>query len=300
MMVDTLENPTPVASTQTLVTRSLRKRPRVRSARDVAIWFAVAWLVVLALAAVSAPLLPIPRYDEIVGIPYEPLFSSDGILGTDSIGRSILSRALYGARASFTVGFVAAAIGVVVGGLLGLVAGHFRGFVEAVVDVLAEVVQAFPPMLFLVALAAAIRPTLMTLTVSMAVLMIPAFARMTKGAVVAQSTREFVTAARGMGAGHLRIMFREVLPNTVMSLVSFTIISVALLIVIEGSVSFLGYGIPAPSPSWGGMIAEAQSQLRQHPSAALVPIVLLFLTVFSLNSVGDWLRDRFDVGQSQL
>lgn len=299
-MADTLQRTVSASAAETVDTDASRRHPRERGAVDIGIWFAAAWVVGLVLAAVIAPLLPIPSYDEIVGIPYEPLFSTDALLGTDSIGRSILSRALYGARASFTVGFVAAAIGVVIGGLLGLVAGHFRGFIEAVVDVLAEVVQAFPPMLFLVALAAAIRPSLTTLTVSMAVLMIPAFARMTKGAAVAQSAREFVTAARGMGAGHLRIMFREVLPNTVMSLVSFTIITVALLIVIEGSVSFLGYGIPAPHPSWGGMIAEAQSQLRQHPSASLVPIVLLFLTVFSLNSIGDWLRDRFDVGQSQL
>ncbi len=300
MMVDTLRPPRPAATTEALVTRSLRRRPRTRGARDVGIWLATAWLAALTLAAIFVSALPLPSYDQIVGTPYQPLFSPDAVLGTDSIGRSILSRALYGARASFTIGFLAAAAGVVLGGLLGLIAGHFRGFVEAIVDILAEVVQAFPAMLFLVALAAAVRPSITTLTVTLAVLMIPAFARLTKGAVVAQSTREFVTAARGMGAGHLRIMFREVLPNTVMSLVSFSIIAVALLIVVEGSVSFLGYGIPAPYPSWGGMIAEAQDQLREHPSAALVPIVLLFLTVFSLNSIGDWLRDRFDVGQSQL
>lgn len=298
-MTDTL-TPRAAATTEAVVTRSLRRRPRTRSARDVWLLLAAAWLILLGLAAILVPFLPLPSYDAIVGAPYRPFFSPDAPLGTDSIGRSILSRALYGARASFTIGFVAAGIGLVLGGLLGLVAGHFRGLAEAAVDIMAEVVQAFPPMLFLVALAAAIRPSLATLTISMAILMIPAFARMTKSAVVAQSAREFVTAARAMGAGHLRIMFREVLPNTVMSLVSFTIVVMALLIVIEGSVSFLGYGIPAPYPSWGGMVAEAQSQLREHPTVALVPIVLLFLTVFSLNSIGDWLRARFDVGQSQL
>ncbi|PRI10387.1 ABC transporter permease [Leucobacter massiliensis] len=261
---------------------------------------AVVWLAALTLLAATVELLPVPAYDSIVGAPFQPMLSPDAPLGTDAIGRSIFSRAIYGARASLTFGFIAAVIALVLGGLLGLVAGYFRGVMETLVDLCSEVVQAFPAMLFLVALAAAIRPSLATLTISMAVLMVPAFARMMKGAVLAQTGREFVSAARAQGAGPLRIMFREILPNTLMSIASFGIMVMATLIVIEGSVSFLGYGIPAPQPSWGGMVAESQSQLATQPAAVMIPIVFLFLTVFALNTLSDWMRSRFDVGQNQI
>ncbi|UOQ57453.1 ABC transporter permease [Leucobacter allii] len=277
------------------------RRPRSGGlARRAGLVFAVVWLLLLTALATSVQWLPIPSYDEIVGAPFQPVFAPDAPLGTDSIGRSIFSRAIYGARASLTLGVVAAAISLVLGGLLGLVAGYYRGVMETVVDLCSEVVQAFPAMLFLVALAAAIRPSLATLTISMAVLMVPAFARMMKGAVLAQTGREFIAAARAQGAGPIRIMFREILPNTLMSIASFAIMVTATLIVIEGSVSFLGYGIPAPQPSWGGMVAESQSQLATHPAAVMIPIVFLFLTVFALNAMSDWLRARFDVGQNQI
>lgn len=268
--------------------------------RNVGLLIGICWLFGLTLMALLVNVLPIPAYDQIVGTPLQGLFSDGAPLGTDQIGRSILSRVLYGAQTSLILGLVSSAIGVVMGGLLGLVAGYFRGVIEVIVDIIADVVLAFPPILFLVALAAAVRPSLTSLTISMAILMVPSFARMTKGAVIAQSEREFVHAARALGASHTRIIFREIFPNILMSLVSFTVIVMALVIVIEGSVSFLGYGIPVPFPSWGGMVAEAQNQLANHPSTVLIPIVFLFMTVFSLNAIGDWLRARFDPGQSQL
>lgn len=280
-------------------TRPIVTGRRVSRGAQVSFWIGAGWLTVLVLLAAGADVLPIAPYDRMVGAPLQPPGLTEPF-GTDEIGRSVFSRVIYGARTSLVVGTVASVIGVVLGGLLGLVAGYFRGIIETLVDILAEVVQAFPALLFLVAMAAVVRPSLSTLTISLAVLMVPAFARMTKGAVLAQANREFVFAARALGAGHARVLFREILPNTVMSLVSFAIVVMALMIVIEGSVSYLGYGIPLPSPSWGGMAAESEARFATHPHLVLVPVLFLFATVYALNAVGDHLRRRFDVGQSQL
>lgn len=286
------------ASVKPAVGRAPRRRPH---AADIPFWVGVAWLALLLLVTAFVDLLPVAAYDELVGPPRQDPQLSAEFLGTDQIGRSVLSRVLYGARSSMTVGLVAAVIGVSVGGLLGLLAGYFRGAIEAVVDTLAEVVLAFPPILFLIALAAAMRPSLATLTVSLALLLTPSFARMTKGSVVAQANREFVLAAKAMGASHRRVMFREILPNTLMSMLAFSVVVMALLIVIEGSLSFLGYGMPMPYPSWGGMVAESKDLLATNPSLVFIPVFFLFMTVYSLNTVGDHLRRRFDVaGQAQL
>ena len=264
------------------------------------LWIGAVWIAGLVLAALLADLLPIAGYDEVVGAPMQSPQLTGELLGTDAIGRSVLSRIVHGARASIGVGLTAATVGLVIGGFIGLLAGYFRGLIEAAIDTLAEVVQAFPPLLFLIALAAALRPSLTSLTLSLAVLIIPSFARMTKGSVVAQSSREFVLAARAMGASHWRIMFREILPNALMSIVGFSVVVMALLIVIEGSLSFLGFGMPMPYPSWGGMVAEGKDRIATHPSLVFVPVFFLFMTVYALNTVGDHLRRRFDVEQSQL
>jgi peptide/nickel transport system permease protein len=284
----------PVTKAQPAGTPVRRRRP------DLPLWIGVVWIACLALVALLADVLPIAGYDEVVGSPMQSPHLTGELLGTDAIGRSVLSRILYGARASMAVGLTAAVVGLVVGGFLGLLAGYFRGLIEAAIDTLAEVVQAFPPLLFLIALAAALRPSLTSLTLSLAILIIPSFARMTKGSVVAQSSREFVLAARAMGASHWRIMFREILPNALMSIVAFSVVVMALLIVIEGSLSFLGFGMPMPYPSWGGMVAEGEDRIASRPSLVFVPVFFLFMTVYSLNTVGDHLRRRFDVEQSQL
>lgn len=274
--------------------------PARRRRANLPVWIAALWIAGLVLVALLADVLPIASYDEVVGPPMQGPRPAGELLGTDAIGRSVLSRIVYGARASMAVGLAAAVVGLVVGGFLGLLAGYFRGPIEAAIDTLAEVVQAFPPLLFLIALAAALRPSLTSLTFSMAVLIIPSFARMTKGSVVAQSSREFVLAARAMGASHWRIMFREILPNALMSIVAFSVVVMALLIVIEGSLSFLGFGMPMPYPSWGGMVAEGEDRIATHPGLVFIPVFFLFMTVYSLNAVGDHLRSRFDVEQSQL
>jgi peptide/nickel transport system permease protein len=254
-------------------------------------WVAAGWVVLVVLLAIFADLLPIPAYDETVGPPRQaPQLAWETLLGTDAVGRSVLSRLIIGARVSLVVGLLAVSIAVVVGALLGLAAAYFRGWVEAVIAIITDAMLAFPALILLMAIAAALTPSLATLTISLGLLGIPGFIRLTKANALQALGQEYVTAARAMGARTARIMFREVLPNAVIPLLSFALLVIALLMVAEGSLSFLGLGVPVPFPSWGGMIAAGRADMALVPALVLIPSAVLFLTVFSLNTVGDGLR----------
>ena len=254
-------------------------------------WAATFWLVLVVLLAIFADLLPIPAYDETVGPPRQlPQLSWDALLGTDAVGRSVLSRLITGARVSLVVGLLAVSIAVIIGALLGLAAAYFRGWIEAVIAVITDAMLAFPALILLMAIAAAMTPSLATLTISLGLLGIPGFIRLTKANALQALGQEYIVAARAMGARTARIMFREVLPNAVIPLLAFALLVIALLMVAEGSLSFLGLGVPVPFPSWGGMIAAGRADMALVPGLVLIPAAVLFLTVFSLNTVGDGLR----------
>lgn len=266
-----------------------------------AVWVAVAWLVLLATAAALADLLPIPAYSASAGVPNEaPGLRMPDFLGTDPVGRSVLARLVYGARVSLVVGLGGTLIGMVAGGLLGLLAAYFRGWVEAVVDTVTSTVLAFPPLVLVLALVAVLAPGLWTLTLCLGLLGIPPFARLVKANAIAQVSREYVVAAQAMGAGAARVLFREVLPNTLVPVFSLAAASVAILIAVEGGLSFLGVGIPPPYPSWGGMVSAGRSMLRTDAQLVLIPCFVIFMTIFSFNTVGDYLRGRFDVRDTNL
>lgn len=271
-----------------------------RRRRGVLLWFAIGWLTVLVLLAVFAGLLPHGYKNPIGASKQSPFHSWPEFLGTDIQGRSVLTRIAYGARASLTIALTATASGIVVGGLLGLLAAHFRGWVEAVVDIVSDTLLAFPPLILLLALASALEPSLTSITIGLAVLSVPGFTRLTKANAIAQSNREYVTVARAMGARPGRIIFRELLPNTMPIVLSYAVIVMAVLMVAEGSLAFLNVGIPPPTPSWGKMIIDGKDYLDTSPAIVFVPCVVLFLTVFSLNIVGDHLRSRFDVREAKL
>lgn len=268
---------------------------------DLLFWVGACWLVLVVALALLSPLLPLASVGAIVGGPAEPpSLTWPEPLGTDSIGRSVLSRVIVGGRVSLLVGAAATALGAVIGGLLGLLAAHVRGKVEAVVDVLTDTVLAFPPLLLLLALAAVVRPSVWTLTVGLGLLTIPAFTRLMKANALATSSREFVLAAKALGASSGRLVFREILPNTVAAVLAFSVVQMAVLIVAEGSLSFLGLGVPSPTPSWGGMIAAGRDRLGSAPALVFVPGMFFVLTVYSLNTVGERLRMRFDKGEGKL
>ncbi|WP_326818603.1 ABC transporter permease [Streptomyces sp. NBC_01762] len=268
----------------------------VRARRSLLVYLSYGWLVMVIAAALLADVLPLASYAVPVGPPRQaPGFGSlDLLLGTDGQGRSILSRCVYGAQVSLVVGAVAGGLGAVVGTALGMSAGHFGGRCDAVVRLVADAMLAFPPLVLLLALSAILTPSVRTLLVGLTLLVVPSFIRLSRATTLTWEGRDFVLAARNMGAGHRRVLTREVLPNVLPSLGAYVPVVMAALIVAEGSLSFLGMGIPPPRPSWGGMIAEGKDAIADSPHIVLIPSLVIFLTVFALNQAGDHLRHRFD------
>ncbi|MGO1543637.1 MAG: ABC transporter permease [Gulosibacter sp.] len=261
------------------------------------VWFSYAWIGVIVFLALFAQILPFPEHDAIAGpIRQAPSFSGpiELWLGTDAVGRSMLSRIVYGAQVSLVVGVAAASIGVTVGILLGLVAGYFRGFADSLITLIADVLLSIPVLVLLLAVTAIYSPSIWVLLTGLAVASVPTFTRLTRANTMAWASRDFVRAAKNMGASNIRILLREILPNVVPSIAAYLPLVIAALIVAEGSLSFLGLGVPPPTPSWGGMINAGAQVMRNEAYMVLVPAITLFLTVFSLNQAGEDLRTRFD------
>jgi peptide/nickel transport system permease protein len=264
-------------------------------------WLAVVWLAAVTFSAIFANFLPLedPEISDFSSIATGP--SSDHLLGTDQIGRDILARLIFGARVALVVGVVAVGIGMIVGGIIGLLAGHYRGRLEAVLMAFADIMLSFPALVFLIAIVVFRGRSLTNICVAIGIIAIPAFARITRASTLAFSQREFVMAARAMGAKNRRIIFREVFPNVILPVTAFALVVVAVAIVAEGGLAFLGLSVPQPQPSWGNMIADGRSKLNEGIAhISLIPAFAMFLTVLSFNMLGDRFRTLFDVRESRL
>lgn len=270
--------------------------PAVKKKRSVIVWASYGWLIAIIGLALVVGLLPLATYSVPVGPSRlgPQLGPVDLLLGTDSFGRSLLSRCIYGARVSLLIGTVAGLAGLSIGTVLGLLGGYFGGRVDRFISLITDAMLAFPPLILLLALAAILTPSVTTILIGLTLVTIPNFVRLARANTISWAAREFVRAAKNMGAGNTRILIKEILPNVLPALGSFFPIVVAALIVAEGSLSFLGLGIPPPQPSWGGMINDGKGAIATAPHLVLVPAAVIFLTVFSLNQVGDHLRLRFD------
>jgi peptide/nickel transport system permease protein len=255
---------------------------------------AVGWIALIVLAAALADVLPIASPTDMDMLARRALPSSQHLLGTDQLGRDELARLIYGARISLTVGLLAPVIGVTVGGCLGMLAGYFRGRLETLTVAGVDVLLAFPPLVFALAVTAYLGQSVLNLTLVIGVLGIPAFTRVARAVTLSLSEREFVTAARALGATHTRILLRELLPNVALPLLAFFLLGVAVTIVVEGALSFLGLGVPPPAPSWGSMIGEGRESLDMAPWLAFLPAGFMFATVLAFNIVGDTLRALTD------
>ena len=263
-------------------------------------WCAAVWIGVILLAAIVAGVVPIPSPTDMDIFARRKGPTLAHLLGTDSLGRDVLARLIYGARISLSVGLLAPVIGLGIGGALGLLAGYFRGRFETFVTGGVDVVLAFPPLILAMAVTAYLGQSIVNLTLVLGFLGIPAFTRVARAATLTFSAREFVTAARALGAGHARIILKELLPNVALPLGAFFLLGVAVTIVVEGALSFLGLGVPPPAPSWGVMIGEGRESLEMAPALAFLPATVMFLTVLSFNLVGDTLRALTDPRQGAL
>ena len=263
-------------------------------------WAAIGWLVLVVAAAALANLLPLPSPTDMDMLERRAHASAMHWLGTDGLGRDELARLVYGTRISLIVGLCAPLIGITIGGTLGMLAGYFRGRFESIVVGSMDVLLAFPPLVFALAVTAYLGQSLLYLTCIIGVLSIPAFMRVARAATLTLARREFVIAAQALGATHARILLRELLPNVFLPLLAFFLLGVAVTIVVEGALSFLGLGVPPPISSWGSMIGEGRESLEVAPRLAFLPALAMFLTVLSFNLVGDTLRAITDPRQGAL
>ena len=265
------------------------------------VWASAAFMAVVVLAAICAPLVA----------PYDPtqqslrerlkaptVFPEEGrqrhLLGTDQLGRDILSRIIYGSRVSLIVGFAAVLIGGAIGGSLGLLSGYAGGIVDEIVMLLVDAQLAFPFILLAIGIIAVLGPSFGNLIVIVGLSGWVTYARLVRAQVLTVKEREYVLAIRGLGGSTWRILASHIVPNTLAPFLVVTTLELARTILLESTLSFLGLGIQPPTPSWGGMLNEGRSYLDSAWWISALPGLVLMLTALVVSRVGDWLRDVLD------
>jgi peptide/nickel transport system permease protein len=237
--------------------------------------------------------------------PHDPLYIDMGhkfarpgeagfLLGADELGRDVLSRLLHAGRVSLAVGLVTALIAVLVGSVLGGVAGYYGGAADAFIMRLADVLLSMPTIFLLLALSAFLRPSVFSITLIIGLNSWMSVARLVRGQILSLKEQEFVLAARAIGANDRRLIFRQLLPNAVPPVLIAATLTVAMAILLESSLSYLGYGIQPPTASWGNMLNNAQTYVLYAPWVAVYPGLMITVTVLSFNFAGDGLRDALD------
>lgn len=260
-----------------------------------AFWLAVGWLIAVIFVAVFAQWLPLPDPYQIDPRNLVKPPTSNNVLGTDGLGRDIFSRILFGARVSVVVSLSAVSIGLLIGGTIGMAVGFFRGRLERVIMAIIDVILAFPGLVLLLGLVAFLGQNLPAIAAVIGFLSIPIYTRVSRANTLAVANREFIVAAKALGASKRRLLFREIFPNVIFPLLAYALVAMGVIVVLEGSLAFLGLSVQPPTATWGSMIAEGKRHLRNAPHVALIPAAAMFLTVLSLNFVGDRLRIKFDV-----
>ncbi len=274
-----------------------RRRPIAVDPRAVAGGIIVAFLFVVAIAApLLAPHDPLAQ--DLLYTQLPPSWAAGGdpayLFGTDSLGRDILSRLIYGARIAAFVAIVAATLACLLGALLGLLAGYFRGAIDTVVSRLIDIWMSFPPVLLSIVLAAAVGAGLGTVVLAIVVIDWTRFARVVRAETQLQRQLDYVAAARVAGLGRGRILFAEVLPNVLPLIVTLLTVEMGIAVIVEAILSFVGLSVSTDTPTWGGMIAEGRQAIYQVPWLMALPIGAIVVTVLGFNLLGDGLRATFD------
>lgn len=255
-------------------------------------------LVVVIAAVFAGPISPYEPDKQNIPLrltaPFWISGNMDYLLGTDALGRDVLTRILYGSRVSLLVGLAAVAMSGSIGIVLGLVAGYFRGRCDSIVMRLADVQLALPTMVFALALMAALGPSLANVIIVLGITGWVVYARVVRGEVLTVREMDYVESARAVGARHRRILVHHILPNVSASIIVISSIRVASMILLEATLSFLGLGVQPPTPTWGSMVAEGRDLIHRAWWISTFPGIAIVIAVLGINLVGDWLRDVLD------
>ncbi len=254
---------------------------------------------VLLLALFAPQIAPYPPDQTDSAVFLKPPMWQDGgsaahPLGTDAIGRDMLSRLIHGARLSLLIGLAVVALSVLVGTVLGLTAGYFRGIFEIAVMRAMDIILTLPSLLLAIVIVAILGPGLMNAMLAVAIVVLPHYVRIARAAVISETSKDYVTAARMNGAGHLRLMFSEVLPNCAAPLIVQASLGISTAILDAAALGFLGLGAQPPSPEWGTMLADAREFVLRAWWVVTFPGLMILITVLSFNLLGDGLRDALD------
>ena len=277
--------------------------------------FASVWLGALTFLAVFAPVLPFIRgYGERVKGAGRFKFGPGAhfLFGSDSLGRDMFARCVYGAQISLRVAASSIVVGLLIGGSLGLAAGYLRGWIDRVVSILVDILLAFPALIISILIvgrfdvlqanneAFSWLTRTWSITFVLSLLSIAPIARIVRAQTLSLAQREFVLAARSLGAKNGRVIFREILPNLIPAMTSVVFTGIAILLVSEGGLAFLGYSIKPPSPSWGLLVSENRERIQEAWWATIFPCIMLFVTVLAFNIIGDRVARRFDIREAAL
>lgn len=281
--------------TTVTVNRSLWAETIRQLRRNVAAMIGLSILTVLALVAIFAA--QIAPHDPIkldLINPLQPPLTPGHILGTDDLGRDVLSRLIYGSRASLVVGFIVVGIAGTVGVTLGAISGYFGGKIDMVIMRIVDVLFAFPFLILALAFVAILGPSLVNMMLVLGMVSWIAYARLVRSVVLSLREMTFVEAARSVGASDMRILFQHILPNVVGIVVVQATFGVAQAILAAAALSFLGFGMQPPAAEWGNMLTKMRDFMRHSPVLVVAPGMMIMITVLSLNFVGDALRDALD------
>jgi peptide/nickel transport system permease protein len=288
----TLATPVPPRLPSLVNARRLRSQ---RLGRALRLWVPVGILVLMLAMCFLLPLVVSLPSSTAGNILYnnEPPFSPGHWLGTNVQGADIFSQLVYGGQVAFEIGVAVTAIGVVIGGTLGVIAGYGAGWVDAVISRVLDILIAFPALVLALVIAEGLGPSEIHVIWALSVFGIPAVGRIARGATLTIRGLPYITAAELSGTRRWRIIARHIVPNIAPSIVTFSLLGIGVVIILEGALDFLGYGIQSPEASWGNMISNGQQVLTAQPEYVLIPSIALLITVASLNMLGDALRERW-------